>query len=215
MDKPFLTEEQGRILRALFSNDWIRTRLYLTGGTALAGFHYGHRVSDDLDLFGHGTDLDPALAAARDAAGAAGLPFIVDPGTPSYRRLRIGSVRVDLVCDVDFRVGAPLLMDGIMVDSVKNIAVNKVCAILGRLEPKDYVDLHVILERERYDIMDLLALAQNKDAGVAPFVWSGVIEAADRLPALPRMTIPLDPEDLRCTFRSLRNEILDRIRPER
>ncbi|MBI4229601.1 MAG: nucleotidyl transferase AbiEii/AbiGii toxin family protein [Planctomycetes bacterium] len=213
MDKPLLTDEQERILRALFANEWIRAHMYLTGGTALSAFHYRHRDSDDLDLFTHGINIDPAIPAARDAARDLGLPVTAEAGTPSFRRLRIGDVRVDLVRDVDFRVGAPLLLGGIMVDNVKNIAVNKVCAILGRIEPKDYVDLHFLLERERYDILELLALAQHKDAGVNPFLWSEIIQAAENLPALPRMTVPFEMETVRATFRALRDRILDSLRP--
>lgn len=213
MDRPLLTDEQERILRALFANDWVRTNLYLTGGTALAGFHYRHRHSDDLDLFTHGISLDPALLAARDTATTLRSPLQVEAGTGSYRRMRIGSVRIDIVRDVDYRVGAPLLLDGIMIDNVKNIAVNKVCAILGRLEPKDYVDLHFILEREPWDILELLALARHKDVGVEPFLWAEVIEGAERLPALPRMAIPFEMETLRRSFRALRDRILDNLKP--
>ena len=43
-----LSALQAEVLRAFFDRE---RRFFLTGGGALAGFHLGHRSTDDLDLF--------------------------------------------------------------------------------------------------------------------------------------------------------------------
>lgn len=214
MDKPLLDPFQERALKVLFADDWVRRHFYLTGGTALAGFHYGHRYSEDLDLFTHGVDLAPVDPILRDAAAALGTELAVEASSPSYRRTRLGGLKVDFVREVDFRVGSPLLVGEVMVDCVKNIAVNKVCAIYGRLDAKDYVDLHEILRRESWDIFGLLDLARGKDTGIEPFQWAQVIADVEGLRTFPRMTGAFDPAAVVRTFKGLRDRILDRLRPE-
>lgn len=43
-----LTDLQREVLDAFFQRE---RGFFLTGGAALAGFHLGHRTTDDLDLF--------------------------------------------------------------------------------------------------------------------------------------------------------------------
>jgi hypothetical protein len=47
---------------------------------------------------------------------------------------------------------------------------NKVCALFGRAEVRDYVDVDAILASGRYTKDDLLALAGAHDAGFDP-LW--------------------------------------------
>ncbi len=214
MDKPLLTHQEFRVLEVLFRNDWVRSHFYLTGGTALAGFHYGHRYSEDLDLFTHGVDLDPIPAVLRDAAAELKLPLEGGMASPSFHRYRVGGLKVEFVRDVDFRVGSPELKHGILVDCLKNIAVNKVCAIYGRLDAKDYVDLDALLVREGYDLFALFDLARMKDGGIDPFQWAQIIADVGELRVFPRMVGPFDREKLVRRFQDLRDRILDRLKPD-
>ncbi|HWU91351.1 MAG TPA: hypothetical protein VN253_28990 [Kofleriaceae bacterium] len=65
-----LTALQGQVLDAFFRRE---RGFFLTGGAALAGFHLGHRTTDDLDLF---TRHDAAFERGRfvlaDVAAALG-----------------------------------------------------------------------------------------------------------------------------------------------
>lgn len=129
-------------------------------------------------------------------------------------RFLIGKdLKVDIVADVGFRVGSPELRENFMVDTLKNIAVNKVCAILGRLETKDYVDLYWLLKEEKYNLFELFELGKNKDGGLEPFIWSSLIGDVDRLTILPRMIKPITLAELKTFFHQLRDFILDRIKP--
>ena len=63
----------------------------------------------------------------------------------------------------------------VIVDSIENIGANKLTAILGRTEPKDFVDLYFLLHAGcGFD--DLLQKGQEKDLGLLPFFLPGARE---------------------------------------
>lgn len=211
-----LTRLQQTVLDSLFADDWFRRYFYLTGGTALAEFYLGHRYSDDLDFFSNDTDLGPIEALLKTALTKKGLRVEQLRKAPNSLRYSIeNDLQLDFVSDVDFRVGDPQFIDQFMVDSLKNIAVNKVGAILGRLEIKDYVDLFLIMQKSPFDIFELFELGQKKDAGLEPFVWAGIVSDVSSLKILPRMILEVDLKDIETWFHDLRDQILDRIQPPR
>jgi hypothetical protein len=55
--------------------------------------------------------------------------------------------------------------DGLRLDPAEEIAVNKVCAIVSRNEPRDFFDLHFLVQRG-CDPDLALELANQKDGGV-------------------------------------------------
>lgn len=209
-----LTELQQQTLDAFFGVPQLRQKFYLTGGTALAAYYLGHRYSDDLDLFTHAGSLDADARLVEDAMHTAGIALAHTRSSPTFRRYLLGdSLQVDLVRDIDFRVGAPELHGSIMVDGPKNIAVNKITALYGRLDPKDYVDFYFLMHTYNYDLPELLKLAQHKDAGLEWFQWAKVIADAETLTILPRMIKPLELSVLKKFFRTVRDQVLDAIRP--
>lgn len=210
-----MTPLQHRVLERLFSDAWFRRNFYLTGGTALSAFYLQHRLSDDLDLFTHQRDLGPVEALFRAISIPGELEATQVQKAPSFLRYRIeDELQVDVVADVEFRVGSPELVTSYMVDSLKNIAVNKVTAILGRFDPKDYVDLYLLLTEQDLDIFDLLALGKKKDAGLDLFVWASLLESAERIAFLPRMIRAVELDELKAFYRALRDRVLDSIKPE-
>jgi len=209
-----LTELQQKVLDALFALPDVRRHFYLTGGTALSGYYYNHRLSDDLDLFTHSISIESIDRVVSKTLEADGFKIECRRQSPGYRRYLIdGSLQLDLVKDVDFRAGAPELFTNIMVDCKKNIAVNKVLAIYGRLDPKDYIDLYFLIKNENYDILELIKLGQHKDAGLEPFQWAKVIADAQTISVLPRMISDFDLKDLKNFFDKLRDKIIDSVKP--
>lgn len=210
-----LTDLQEDVLNAFFGQETLRQHFYLTGGTALAAFYFQHRLSDDLDFFTHSVDLDSTIPLAEDAWRGAGLDIARERSSPTYRRYRLnGELQIDLVRDIDFRVGAPELHGAYMVDSRKNIAVNKITAIYGRLDAKDYIDLYFLLKNSEFDFFDLFALAQQKDGGLELFQWAKIIADVDTLTVLPRMLRPFALPTLRKFYHHLRDMILDRLKKD-
>lgn len=170
-----LSSLQRELLQAFFK---VERRFVLTGGGALVGFHLQHRTSDDVDLF---AKPPVELADGRRALDAAALSLGADVEAvktfPEYQRLLVRrgdeSVVVDLVIDRAPDVDPAVEQRGdIRLHSLREIAANKVCALLGRGEIRDLVDLRAILQRG-FDLQSVLADAAQKDGGVsaATLAW--------------------------------------------
>lgn len=209
-----LTDLQEQALDIFFKVPELRQKFYLTGGTALAAYYLKHRYSDDLDFFTHTDEVSDADRVVVSAFEGAGLLVAHDRSSPTFRRYTLnGTLQVDLVRDIDYRIGVPELHDGVMIDTPKNITVNKVTALYGRFEPKDYVDFYFLLKTYHYDLMELLELAQQKDGGLELFQWAKIIADVETITVLPRMVKPLELNELKKFFHDIRNQVLDAIKP--
>jgi hypothetical protein len=131
-----------------------------------------HRTTDDLDFF---TDSPEAMALSdatlRGAADALGASVASLVGSPDFHRYVVTrgteSVRVDVVHDRTPQVREKLERDGLRMDSVEEIFVNKICALVGRSEIRDLFDL-MELERRGLAVEAYLPLAQRKDGSATP-----------------------------------------------
>jgi hypothetical protein len=207
-----LTPLQRTVLDAVFAEEAFAQSFYLTGGTALAAFYLFHRYSDDLDLFTNDQPLELVWPTLQRLLPALGL--IVESRTPQFIRLRHPEgLRVDVVHDVPFRVGIPVRQGAWLVDTLDNITLNKVAAIQGRLDVKDYVDLYLLLKDDPQRILTLLAQAKQKDGSIEPFLWSRLIGDVETFRVLPRMIVPLQLSELVAFYRSVRRLILASLRP--
>ncbi|MBC8446528.1 MAG: nucleotidyl transferase AbiEii/AbiGii toxin family protein [Chloroflexi bacterium] len=213
----WLTTLQAAFLTRFFATDTGQL-FFLTGGTALAAYHLHHRLSVDLDLFTlddlalRETDvLIPQLAAdlgcriGRARRTEHFRQFLLEPEAGE-------SLQIDLVRDFGPQYGEHIKMGDIVVDSMENIGANKLTAILGRTEPKDFVDLYFILHAG-YDFDDLLAKAQEKDLGLQPFFMAGTLLQVRNLRHLPATTPPLTLPELQGFIIPLADWLLDRLRP--
>jgi hypothetical protein len=161
---------------------------FLTGGGALAGIHYGHRTTEDLDLFASAErsseEGEIALAAAASELGASLEPMV---RTPDFKRFAVsrGEERtlVDLVIErVPQVVADKPVVDGVRVDPVREIAANKLSALMGRNAPRDLVDLREILSRGA-SLEGILADASIKDASADAATLAWVLARAPRIQA--------------------------------
>ena len=165
-----LTPLQKRVLEALPETvpPWV-----LTGGAALVGFYLHHRATRDLDLFWHGREH---LGEERDACIRSlrerGLEVHTLQREPAFVRLIVSdgtdTVQVDLVADpveaVEEATAQPLGAVEILVDTPHEILVNKLCALLGRSEMRDLVDVLALTDRGE-DLERALRDAPRKDTG--------------------------------------------------
>jgi hypothetical protein len=76
-DNAILRPSQKTVLEA-FAGSPLKDAFYLTGGTALAAFHLGHRRSDDLDFF---TEGDVPVETVLEFLRSLGM------GVPEYQHL--------------------------------------------------------------------------------------------------------------------------------
>lgn len=142
-----LTDFQRRVCRLVAENRLASGESYLAGGAALNELIGGARLSRDIDLF---HDTDAAVAASWDAdrrrLEGEGLAVRVIRERPSYVEAEIASavesVRMEWARDSAFRF-FPLVQHpelGLVLHPF-DLTTNKVLALVGRLEVRDWVDV--------------------------------------------------------------------------
>jgi predicted nucleotidyltransferase component of viral defense system len=145
----------------------------LTGGAALAGFHLGHRTTRDLDLFWHGCDSiadvrREVMARLRSAGFEVSTLRTMDAFSTVNVTHGGESVVVDLVAEPVASIEPPQLTEhrgvSILVDTVHEVLVNKLCALLHRSELRDLVDIRALLDAGG-DLDRAVADAPAKDGG--------------------------------------------------
>lgn len=217
LHREWLTPLQLVTLERFFAADKDR-QFYLTGDTALAAFHLHHRQSADLDLF---TLDDLALREASllvpQIAADLGCQIGQARTTAHFRRFLLEPesgppLQVDLIRDFGPQFGQHVLAGKIVVDSVENIAINKLLSILSRTEARDFIDLSFIL-RAGYGFEDLIAKALEKDQGLQPFYMAGALRRVHHLRLLPATTPPLTLAELQDSISALADQLLDQLRP--
>jgi hypothetical protein len=157
--------------------------MFLSGGTALGAFYLGHRRSADLDFFTRDrADYDERVRQFVRLVEGAGLRVVAGSAGAGFRRFVVSdadeTVPVDLVLDTAERISAPTVTpEGLVVDSLDDITANKLGAVLGRAEVRDYVDLF-FLAKAGQDPLAFVPAARRKDGGIdaaaLAFVLSGV-----------------------------------------
>ena len=146
---------------------------YLAGGAALHFAPNSVRYSNDLDFF-HDSPQRVASAFSDDSALLEGAEYsleleISQPGFIRAVVSRAGeSTRIDWAHDSAWRFMPPIRdpMGGFVLHDI-DLAVNKTLALVGRNEPRDFVDILFVHER----VLALGALtwaAVGKDPGFTP-----------------------------------------------
>lgn len=153
---------QDRVLATVFSTE---TSFYLTGGTCLHRFYWETRYSYDLDLFNadnflYRDDVRDVLAKLSSA----NLRFELQVDTRDFTRIVVDSIlMVDLVNDRVYRAGRSIRTEsGVVIDNLTNLAANKLCAVLGRDEPKDILDLYTIFRHGNPNWALIVQASQKK-----------------------------------------------------
>lgn len=193
-----LNELQANFLKAFFT---LAKSFYLTGGTALSAFYLQHRYSVDLDLF---TRDIPAFQRAEglvdEACTQLGISSHPVEITPFFKHFLVGPPGNPLTLhfskDVLFRVKPPSRFGDILVDSIEDIAANKICAALGRTEIKDLIDLY-FLDVAGHSISAYFDLAQQKDGGLAYETLAFTLSQFDILTVPSFMIKPVTVDDLK------------------
>ncbi len=219
-DNPILTSYQTIFLRQFFSTSF-STPFFLTGGTALSAFYLAHRESRDLVLFSLQTfDVLEMKITLQTIATSMEANLETKISSPAYHELYLTNKnqgwrqRIDLVQDQPKRFGTIETIEGVRVDALENIATNKILTILGRLEPKDYVDLYTILTKTDLTFDYLFPLAKEKDTGLNEFTFANIIASVGQLETYPTMRINFDRQQMVSYFEDLSRKLLLSIKPK-
>ena len=166
-----LTEYQRTLLALLARNR--APDSYLAGGAAVHFAPSSVRFSNDLDFF-HDSAARVAQAFADDTAllKAAGYSHDIEISQPGFIRAIVSrdgeATRVDWAHDSAWRFMPPVRdeLGGYLLHEV-DLAINKVLALAGRDEPRDFVDILFVHDRV-LPLAGLTWAAVGKDPGFTP-----------------------------------------------
>jgi len=205
MGKVSFTPKQQLVFDFVKNSDFIKQNFYFTGGTALSAVYLHHRLSEDLDFFSpEKFDTQPILTLMSEweeeykfkiesqelevvrvflLKFPDGEKVKVDFGYYPYKRLRKGQS-----------------IDSMEVDSLLDIAVNKLQTIHQRSDTKDFVDLYFLLQKFTvWDLMEGIRLKFRME--IDPYTIAADYLKVRRLENLPKMLVPLDLETLQEFFK--------------
>jgi hypothetical protein len=163
-----LSPFQAEILEAFFRHT---SSFHLTGGAALAGYHLGHRTTEDLDLFTHEEAIEEGDQVLQTICSEVGATIEKIRTAPDFRRRLVTrgdeTVIVDIVLDRVPGNNEKLTFGNVRVDTLEEIMANKLCSVLARCESRDLVDV-MALDRAGISVEDSIPLAMDKDTGLTP-----------------------------------------------
>lgn len=166
-----LTAVQRNILALLARNR--APDSYLAGGAALHMSPNSIRYSNDLDFF-HDSSERVADAFRDDSALLADSAYQVDVelSQPGFIRAVVATAgdvtRIDWAHDSAWRFLPPIRDEfGGFVLHEMDLAINKVLALAGRDEPRDYVDM-LYVEQHLLPLGAVVWAAAGKDPGFTP-----------------------------------------------
>ncbi|NCN03529.1 MAG: nucleotidyl transferase AbiEii/AbiGii toxin family protein [Candidatus Pacebacteria bacterium] len=162
-----LTEQQKVALK-LISGTELAHHFYFGGGTALSHYYLQHRFSEDLDFFSQ-EEFDPQIITVTLKRLQKKLGYkSFDYQSSFNRNLYFLRFKDDYILKLEFtyypfqQVEQPKKIDGILVDSVIDIATNKLFTILQKPRGRDYFDLYHIIQKYNFNIEDLRMKAKLK-----------------------------------------------------
>lgn len=219
MIKSILGEAQIALLKEIGQSDFIAQNFYLTGGTALAGFYLHHRYSEDLDFFSEKefdiVQLDVALKKIKEKLAISKIDY-----QQAYNRnlffFHIGSdiVKTEFTYFPFPRIEQGKSEYGIQIDSLLDIATNKLFSIYQRTRARDYIDLYIIIKEKGYNMGELTKKAKLKfDWHIDAFQLGTQFIKSKEVEDFPRMLAEIHPEEWRNFFleeaKKLRDDIVE------
>jgi len=131
MGSAILTKRQAQFLKEFGAQPALTETFVLTGGTALAGFYFMHRLSEDLDFFSL-EEVDPLAVSAWLHDVKTTLGFDSFTSQQSFNRNLFFLAFPDgeqLKTEFTYfpfpHIEAPLVVQGVRIDSKIDIAVNE------------------------------------------------------------------------------------------
>ena len=179
-----LTPIQSEVLALLADNR--SPESHLAGATGIHLSPKTSRYSHDLDLF-HANEEAVAKAYAMDSACLRQNGYAIEPllSQPGFIRAQVGksknSLLIDWAQDSTWRFFPPVQLEGIgWVLHPVDLAVNKVLALAGRDEPRDFIDT-LYLHKSVLPLGALAWAAVGKDPGLNPQMLLELLQRKGRI----------------------------------
>lgn len=207
MAKTILNRFQQKVLHD-FKKSSLNGKFYLSGGTALAEFYLHHRFSEDLDFFTQEElnidELKRFINAVCKKIAVKKIEF--QHGYGLYAFFITSKIGEKHKIDFGQYPFAPIEqlknIDGISVESLFDIAVNKAQTIAFRPRLRDFIDLYCIIQQKPcWDFQELLKKSFEKFEMRADALQIGqnLLEVEKQVD-MPLMIKPIDIKDIRKFF---------------
>lgn len=213
-----LKKHQKDFLGLVLGEPYLLKRFYWTGGTVLSEFYLRHRESQDLDFFSEKEEIH--LPSINKFIGVAGLKLRAKKIT--HRRflglhtylltLPTAKLKVDFSHYPFPRIDRRKKWMGLEIDSLEDIAANKIQTLSTNPRERDFVDLYFILKRRGFSLNKLVLSAKAKfDWHLDPLQLGQVFTQVVAVKDVPKMLIPFDRKEMENFFlrlaKSLEKEI--------
>ena len=197
-DMSILSNNQKNILLLLSKEKIISDNFYLSGGTALAEFYLNHRLSEDLDFFPKKNlthrQYQRFLKKYKKNAGIKSIKY-----EQSFNRnlffleLKNDFIKTEFTYFPFPRIESGNNIGNLKIDSLLDIAVNKIFTIHQKPRSRDFIDLYLILKmKPEWSIDELMKKAHTKfDNYLDPLQLSAQFVKADILKDYPKMIIQI------------------------
>lgn len=194
MAKDILTPLQKKFISAVSKNKMICDGFYLTGGTALAAYYLRHRYSEDLDFFSKAEidtlSINVFLKGLKPVLVTRKIDF-----QQSFNRNLFFLHTAHEILKTEFTyfpfelIEKPEKKDGIYINSITDIAIDKAFTISQNPRARDFIDLYLILKKyKELSFGKLLKMARIKfDWQIDPIQLGTQLLKAKDLKDLPRM----------------------------
>ncbi len=199
--KSILSKNQKDILAIISKDKLICDNFYLTGGTALAEFYLHHRLSEDLDFFSE-NEFDPQSISVffekiKNIAKIKKVEyqqsfnrnlFFLDL-RPSCHGRPGDKIKMEFTYFPFVRIEQKNKIGDLHIDSILDIAVNKVFTIYQKPRSRDFIDLYFILQKDKtLELDDLIKKAQIKFGNyIDPIQLGAQYMKVKELKDLPKM----------------------------
>ncbi len=214
-----LTEKQKLFLHLFGRQKQLSSQFYLTGGTALAAFYIPYRFSEDLDFFSEKEiELQPIIVFLRSIKNKLG--FEKFEYNTSFNRNLFFLIFPDLELKLEFtyfpfsQISKPHKRMSVKVDSIEDIAVNKLFTIYQKPRSRDFIDLYQICKKYHFSVEKLIKKAKIKfDWHIDPIKLGAQFLLAEELKDYPNLIEPLEEDEwqgfFNTTAKKLGKQILE------
>ena len=161
----------------------------LAGAGAIREHGLIDRPTEDVDLFTVVVDADVLASSARsvvEALRGAGYAAELSMSAQLFARISVAGARTVVTVDmgVDWRRDPPAELEVGPVLSRADAIANKVLAVYGRMEARDYLDLDAIRRSGVMSDAELLESARERDPGFDVDVFAGLLARVETLSPL-------------------------------
>ena len=198
-EKTILTLEQKNLLNLISQNKTICRNFYLTGGTALAEFYLHHRYSEDLDFFSEKEFTASSILTFLKSLQQPAKIKKIDYQQSFNRHLFFLHLTSKEIIKLEFtyfpftRIDQKNKKNNLLIDSLIDIAVNKIFTIYQKPRARDFIDLYFILQIKKWPLKDLLAKAKIKfDWHIDPLQLGSQLLQVKTVKDYPRLLKKID-----------------------